>query len=484
NGKLEKNPIFRDSGLSSQLPKDSEGSLSPKPSANLDVPPQTAKPDSTTTPLKIEANPAFGENFAEYAGKGAEAVKKLLEEKRGQVSGAFYRPDLGESGGYIDLIWGSVEGKGKEAKGLGLSKIVEKHIEDFSPFEGNTPLEKLASGLNEIINKGEFKAQENTSATIKYTKDGNLFRVGLRQNWMGEPTKNKWVITAYKDEREASKIIDSKGFTGGETLPPDPKADSTTTPLKIEANPAFGENFAEYAGKGAEAVKKLLEEKRGQVSGAFYRQDLGYIDLVWGNYELKAAPGAKKPKSYGLSKILEKHAKDFESFKGADVGEKVVNGITEIIERGELKEKDGVKTLYLYNEFGEFKVGLSKGWNKKGDNTWVITAYKVRTPPAQLSDQAQLNKDMGYSSPKGEHDPSVEASKSQGNNSDSLTKGETLPPNPKPDSTTTPLKTEALNTKKTPKLDRFEEERAQDLLERLKARARDFGLKMLFYNLA
>ncbi|WP_158654191.1 putative barnase/colicin E5 family endoribonuclease [Helicobacter ailurogastricus] len=283
----------------------------------------------------------------------------------------------------------------------------------------------------------------------------------------------------------------STSLTGGKGIDTDiqtPLNEDTTTPLKIEANPAFGENFAEYAGKGAEAVKKLLQEKRGQVSGAFYRPDLGesggYIDLVWGNYELKAAPGAKKPKSYGLSKILEKHASDFESFKGADIQEKVVNGITEIIERGELKEKDGVKTLYLYNEFGEFKVGLSKGWNKKGDNTWVITAYKVRTPPAQLSDQAQLNKDMGYSSPKGEHDPSVEASKSQGNNSDSLTKGETLPPNPKPDSTTTPLKTEALNTKKTPKLDRFEEERAQDLLERLKARARDFGLKMLFYNLA
>ncbi|WP_285653432.1 PBECR2 nuclease fold domain-containing protein, partial [Helicobacter ailurogastricus] len=191
----------------------------------------------------------------------------------------------------------------------------------------------------------------------------------------------------------------------------------STKGLKIEANPAFGENFAEYAGKGAEAVKKLLEEKRGQVSGAFYRPDLGesggYIDLVWGNYELKAAPGAKKPKSYGLSKILEKHAKDFESFKGADVGEKVVNGITEIIERGELKEKDGVKTLYLYNEFGEFKVGLSKGWNKKGDNTWVITAYKVRTPPAQLSDQAQLNKDMGYSSPKGEIDSTTTPLKKQ-----------------------------------------------------------------------
>ncbi|MFC3848137.1 DUF3519 domain-containing protein, partial [Helicobacter baculiformis] len=146
----------------------------------------------------------------------------------GQVAGAFYREDLG----YIDLVWGSVEGKGKEARGLGLSKIVEKHIEDFKGFAGNTPLEKLANGLDEIINKGEFKAQENTSATIKYTKDGNLFRVGLRQNWMGEPTKNKWVITAYKDEREALKIIDSKGFTEGETLPSNPKANSTTPPLK------------------------------------------------------------------------------------------------------------------------------------------------------------------------------------------------------------------------------------------------------------
>ncbi len=48
-------------------------------------------------------------------------MAKLLQEKRGQVAGAFYREDLG----YIDLVWGSVEGKGKEARGLGLSKIIE-----------------------------------------------------------------------------------------------------------------------------------------------------------------------------------------------------------------------------------------------------------------------------------------------------------------------------------------------------------------------
>ncbi|WP_158652961.1 DUF3519 domain-containing protein, partial [Helicobacter bizzozeronii] len=134
--------------------------------------------------------------------------------------------------GYIDLVWGNVKGKGKEATGLGLSKILEKHVDDFTEFAGNTPQDKLANGLSEIISKGEFRPQENTSATIKYTKDGHLFRVGLRQNWMGEPTKNKWIITAYKDEREASKIIDSQGFTKGETLPLNPKDNSSTSALK------------------------------------------------------------------------------------------------------------------------------------------------------------------------------------------------------------------------------------------------------------
>ncbi|WP_247598271.1 PBECR2 nuclease fold domain-containing protein, partial [Helicobacter bizzozeronii] len=56
----------------------------------------------TKPPLKvphIEPNPAFGEHFKEFEGKGAQAVAKLLKEQRGQVAGAFYREDLGESGG-------------------------------------------------------------------------------------------------------------------------------------------------------------------------------------------------------------------------------------------------------------------------------------------------------------------------------------------------------------------------------------------------
>ncbi|WP_120951480.1 hypothetical protein [Helicobacter sp. L8] len=90
---------------------------------------------------------------------------------------------------------------------------------------------------------------------------------------------------------------------------------------------------------------------------------------------LKDANG-KPLKPYGLSKILEKHAGDFESFKGANIDERVANGLSEIIKRGEVFENAGVYTIRLKRQGGSFRVGLSRGWNEQGDNHWVITAYK------------------------------------------------------------------------------------------------------------
>ncbi|WP_213273582.1 DUF3519 domain-containing protein, partial [Campylobacter vulpis] len=114
-------------------------------------------------------------------------------------------------------VWGEVKGSGKEAKGYGLSKIIEKHGEDFKEFgEG---LEGVSKGLDEIITKGEIHTQEYGRKTIIYHKNGDVYKVGLKQNKKGEPTKNSWVITSYKEDREADKFIHSSDFTKGETLP-------------------------------------------------------------------------------------------------------------------------------------------------------------------------------------------------------------------------------------------------------------------------
>ncbi|WP_233704985.1 putative barnase/colicin E5 family endoribonuclease [Helicobacter felis] len=148
--------------------------------------------------LKVGPNPAFGENFGEFAGNGTEAVKKLLQEKRGQVAGAFYREDLG----YIDLVWGAVKDEKGKIKGHGLSKILEKHLGDFKDFEGATPLEKLGNGINEIMRSGEVVKQEGDRIAIIQKSHHKTFRIGLKNNWKGEPTHNHWIITAYYDKRE------------------------------------------------------------------------------------------------------------------------------------------------------------------------------------------------------------------------------------------------------------------------------------------
>ena len=59
-----------------------------------------------------------------------------------------------------------------------------------------------------------------------------------------------------------------------------------------ELDALLGEEFKGV--KGQAAVDKLLKEKRGHVKGAFHRNDIGDIDLLWGNA------------STGLEHILER----------------------------------------------------------------------------------------------------------------------------------------------------------------------------------
>jgi len=127
----------------------------------------------------------------------------------------------------------------------------------------------------------------------------------------------------------------------------------------------FGQNYTEYYHKGIEALEKVLQEKKGQVVGAFTRADIGDIDVVWGNEKI------------GLQKIITKHLNDFEPFGAGEQG--VIHGIGEIVDKGTLKENNGVNTITYEKDGRSFRVGLTKGWNGKGENQWIITAYEENT---------------------------------------------------------------------------------------------------------
>lgn len=130
--------------------------------------------------------------------------------------------------------------------------------------------------------------------------------------------------------------------------------------LNIQPLKEFGENYAEYYHDGKGALQKLLIEKQGQVAGAFHRKDLGDIDLVWGEVIDKI-----KHKGYGLSHIIDEHP------------ELDLNIIPEIIEKGEIAQrKNREKSFNIV--FKDYILGLNKGFNKNGENQWIVTAFEKK----------------------------------------------------------------------------------------------------------
>ncbi|MCR2090382.1 ADP-ribosyltransferase-containing protein, partial [Campylobacter upsaliensis] len=154
----------------------------------------------------------FGENFAGY--KGKEAVEKLLAEQRGQVKGAFYKEGLGE----IDLVWGEITDLEKH-KGYGLAHILDKRKSEFveqgaSQSEAAQKAAEFAKNeISNIMQNGKIINKANEATRIE-TQD---YRLILKQNWKGEPTKNKWLVTAYM-KKEKGESISSTPFTKEDNL--------------------------------------------------------------------------------------------------------------------------------------------------------------------------------------------------------------------------------------------------------------------------
>ncbi|ELJ8896537.1 hypothetical protein RT889_001719, partial [Campylobacter upsaliensis] len=139
------------------------------------------------------------------------------------------------------------------------------------------------------------------------------------------------------------------------------------TPLK-----EFGTNYAEFYRDGKGAVEKLLKEAedfkqrgekgefKGQVSGAFYKEGLGEIDLVWGD------------ENFGLRHIIDKHGDEFED---------IAAELSEAMEKGVLKKQNEVRSRI---EFKDFAIGLS-GEFKGEKRAFIITAFKRNGKSSTLS---------------------------------------------------------------------------------------------------
>ncbi|WP_120870149.1 DUF3519 domain-containing protein [Helicobacter pylori] len=239
-----------------------------------------------------------------------------------------------------------------------ISEILGSAIARFARFDD--PSKALFEALkSDNIKKGlkEFKIADVTKDMFdpnsKEFKDIDIYdfthyllMVG-REPHESNPSLNR-LIEAVKDmQKESEKGIKQP---------------------KLETPSEWGPNYSEFKNDGLGAINKLLETKKGFVAGAFYKEGLGDIDLVWGN------------KDYGLEHILKRRESDAID-KGMSKEEakkyalEIINNIPNIISNGKLSKDDLGRSKI---EFKNQRVGLNDSW--KGEtlnNRWVITSYEI-----------------------------------------------------------------------------------------------------------
>jgi len=113
----------------------------------------------------------------------------------------------------------------------------------------------------------------------------------------------------------------------------------------------------EYHAKGQAAVAKLLKEKNGHIKGAFSRDGLGDVDLVWGNERA------------GLKHIILQREK-----QGIDTN-KFLSNLDEVITKGRIEKSERTGNFEILHEG---KLAVISPEFKGNKLMFVLTAFKTR----------------------------------------------------------------------------------------------------------
>lgn len=117
----------------------------------------------------------------------------------------------------------------------------------------------------------------------------------------------------------------------------------------------FGNIYNQFKGKVKEAFNFLMNHQSGDLLGVFHRDDVGDIDLVWGNEKM------------GLAHILGKHVGEGKDFETPD---DAINMIDEVIKKGRIfQDTENRYTLMLDG----IAVGIRKNFDGEKKN-WIVTA--------------------------------------------------------------------------------------------------------------
>ena len=126
----------------------------------------------------------------------------------------------------------------------------------------------------------------------------------------------------------------------------------------------FGFVYDQFRGKAREAFDFLRKEKSGYLRGVFHRDDIGDIDLVWGD-----SPTRHSGK--GLAHIIRKHVETLHDFNSAEEAFDVISGV---VNDGTVSEGQVPNTYNI--EKGNYRVVVAKD----AIGNWVLTAFDFKRP--------------------------------------------------------------------------------------------------------
>ena len=289
-------------------------------------------------------------------------VDRLREKKRkeheanGEDSNASYYADMAEAHAEASKKREQFKRDATEEYGADLAgRIGEKGFEKMSAEE-LTFWGKLKAMLQKALQKlldglkipGKRKWGDKDWAFV-------LHEAYKRKKNGGKPT----VFDAADTEvmRRKTGFGDTK-FSDGKNKTSEPKPIGHST---------FGSVYNQFKGKVLQAVKFLVNHESGDLLGVFHRNDVGDIDMVWGN------------EGGGLCHILNKHIndKDFSTIKD------LVSRIEDIINKGEVDERHSNADKLVLVKDG-YLVTIRRNVREKGikiaDKNWVLTAYNKDAP--------------------------------------------------------------------------------------------------------
>lgn len=128
----------------------------------------------------------------------------------------------------------------------------------------------------------------------------------------------------------------------------------------------FGTIYTQFENKPVQAIKFLMKKREGECINALYRNDIGYIDIVWGQ-----VTDPVKHKGFGLAHIIDKHEADIKK-----MGFDVANFIATVVQYGmeNVKKSEDHKKVFE-SKFFRFVVAIDN--NKR----WLLTAFNILKKP-------------------------------------------------------------------------------------------------------